>query len=154
VDPLGLFESSPLVNSCEQDEKVVETTRKLVALMSNQLGTADGSTDLADLQRDEVLELSAILGRKVWDRRVALLRTSNRFARKLLDVTAFRLESAERVARPQRTRRPEPFDAETVRDTLPSGRLSAARSRLNALIDDRKDNAVVAEEALPVRTTL
>ena len=151
VDPLGLFESSPLVNSCEQDEKVIETTRKLVALIGNQLGSANGSMDLSYLERDEVLELSTILGRKVWDRRVALFRTSSRFTRKLLEVTAFRLESGERVVRPAgRKENPEHMPTGIKQDTIqektqPSGRLSAARVRLDALIDDRKDSAVVAE---------
>lgn len=159
VDPLGLFESSPLVNSCEQDEKVIETTRKLVALTGNQLGSGDGSMDLTTLQRDEVLELANVLGRKVWDRRVALFRTSSRFTRKLLEVTAFRLESGERVVRPAgRTGRPEPLSSGIERDAIvektePSGRLSAARRRLDALIDDRKGKAMVVEETIPVRTT-
>lgn len=182
VDPFGLFESSPLVNSNDWDEKTVETTRKLVSLMNRQLAVSDGAMDLSTLKRDEVLELAAILGRKVWDRRIGLFRTGSRFATKLLEVTARRLESGERVPRLGRlsvntstttttgTNGPGPslpgaaaaskndMDRASEATRKPvvqqqaSGRLSAARSRLDAL--ERDDVPTVAEDAVPVKTTL
>lgn len=118
VDPLGLFESSPLVNSCDQDEKTVETTRKLVSLMSKELGEAEGESDLSDLNRDEVLELASILGRKVWDRRVALFRTGNRFAKKLLEVTANRLDAGDRIVRAGRAEAIDPPEKEMLREAI------------------------------------
>ena len=101
VDPLGLFSTSPLVNTCETDDKTVETTRKLISLVRNQLSASNGGmVDISNLQQDEVIELSSILARKVWDRRVSLLKTGNRFATKLLQLTAGRLETGERIRRP------------------------------------------------------
>lgn len=154
VDPFGLFESSPLVNSNEQDEKVIETTRKLVVLMSKELGASGGSNDLADLERDEALELAAILGRKVWDRRLALLRTGSRFTTKLLEVTAFRLENGERVKRPGQPTLRDAIIEEKKKVLQTSDRLSAARSRLDALVETDDDNVVIVEkEVVPIKTT-
>lgn len=159
VDPFGLFESSPLVNSNELDEKTVETTRKLVALLNKQLSASDEGLDLSNLKRDEILELATILGRKVWDRRVGLFRTGSRFATKLLEVTAQRLENGDRVNRPGRSLTPEQPDTQVqderdvkVDGRQPSGRLSAARSRLDALEND--DSNVKVEVAMQTKTTL
>jgi len=106
LDPLGLFRTSPLVRPNELDEKTVETTQKLVVLMQNQLqNTGNPLFDLSTLTREETLELSTILVRKVWARRSGVLQTSNRFARKLLELTAAKLEDGERNTRrlPPRT---------------------------------------------------
>lgn len=154
VDPLGLFESSPLVNVCDEDEKTVETTQKLISLLGSQMSASNGMVDVSDLKREELVELSAILGRKVWDRRVALVRTGSRFATKFLEVTATRLENVERVPRPGRPLESltaaEPSiatEAPETRETAISNRLSEARSRLDAL---EQDDSVNAEAAVPV----
>lgn len=160
VDPLGLFESSPLVNSDDMDEKTVDTTRKLVSLMNSQLIDSDSSVDVSDLKRDEILELSSILGRKVWDRRMALLRTGSRFATKLLDVTAYRLENGDRVQRqsqdleqPEKNMLDNAINEENDEEKQESsGRLNAARSRLNEL--EKEDTNVVVEDTVPMKTTL
>ena len=157
VDPLGLFESSPLVNTCNSDEKTVETTRKLVALFGNQLSTSNGLVDLSDLKRDELAELSVILGRKIWDRRVALLKTGNRFATKLLELTAYRLENTERVQRRVRDSPsvPRTSSGSPSLESSPvasSNRLSAARSRLEEL--EREDSNVMVEDAITVKNKL
>jgi len=55
--------------------------------------------DLSTLTREETLELSSILVRKVWARRSGVLQTSNRFARKLLELTASKLDHGERDTR-------------------------------------------------------
>jgi hypothetical protein len=149
VDPFGLFESSPLVNSCDADEKTIETTRKLVSLVNSQLSTSDSALDLADLQRDEVLELATILGRKFFDRRLALFRTGSRFATKLLEVTANRLEGGDRIVRPNRSKDLYRSEKDIVREAIEeekkeeeaSGRLNAARIRLDLL--EREDADVV-----------
>lgn len=148
VDPLGLFESSPLVNSCDQDERTVETTRKLVSLLNSQLASSEGETDLSDLKRDELLELATILGRKVWDRRLALFRTGSRFATKLLEVTANRLEAGDRIVRPGRAQARDmigkdmAIEAEADQGKRTTGRLSAARSRLALLETEDADMLV------------
>ena len=170
IDPLGLFKSSSLVNSCETDEKTVETTRKLVTLMSTQLNTGDSAVDLSDLKSDELVELSAILSRKVWDRRVALVKTGNRFATKLLQLTAYRLENGERVERkppavPEATREGEgnsDWEASTTSSTIisslesgkshssePSSRLEAARNRLSYIeeLDELESQTKSSTEA-------
>lgn len=159
VDPLGLFESSPLVNSCDQDQKTVETTRKLIALLSSQTNNSNGMVDLSDLRNDEVVELSAILGRKIWDRRVALLRTGSRFATKFLEVTADRLDSGVRITRSDRVLSEESKEESTSVPKLSttisspnaatSSRLNDARSRLDAL--EKEDSNTNLEETVPVR---
>jgi hypothetical protein len=156
VDPFGLFRSSPLVNTCEADKKTVETTQKLISLLRTQVSASNENAlvDLSDLQQDEVVELSAILARKVWDRRVSLIKTGNRFATKLLEQTAGRLENGERIRRPVATqensddstsetgsaeKNNEPLEGATVE----SSRLTAARNRLEEL-----NQIVVDEEAV------
>ena len=160
VDPLGLFQSSPLVNTCDQDEKIVETTRKLVALFGNQMSTSDGLVDLSNLQRDELLEFSSILARKVWDRRSALLKTGNRFATKLLQLTAFRLENGERVSRPIRDLpesnmvKIDSSSSSILASNKPvSSRLVAARNRLEELeqADMEEPSSVIVEDPIPVK---
>ena len=100
ADPLGLFRTSPLVRMNELDEKTVETTRKLFGLMQKQLRqTSNPAFDLSSLSREEAAALGSILIRKVWDRRLGVLQTGNRFARKLLELTAEKLELGERDTR-------------------------------------------------------
>ena len=142
VDPLGLFSTSPLVNTCETDDKTVETTRKLISLVRNQLSASNGGmVDISGLQQDEIIELSSILARKVWDRRVSLLKTGNRFATKLLQLTAGRLETGERIRRPHAQNKEITTDENEQKDESSllesqdavSSRLSAARDRLEEL---------------------
>jgi len=110
VDPLGLWRTSPLVRMNEVDERTVETTRKLIGLMQRQVQVAGNSAfDPSTLSREEVLAFSSILVRKVWQRRLGVVMTGNRFARKLLELTARKLEAGERDSRAlsAQTRRPE-----------------------------------------------
>lgn len=149
VDPLGLFRSSPLVNTSEADKKTVETTQKLVTLLSNQVSASSDNSmvDISELQQDELVELAAILARKVWDRRVSLLKTGSRFATKLLEQTSTRLESGERIRRPtlethaqngETAPTPETAMLTNTVESSPavSSRLQAARNRLKQLEDD------------------
>lgn len=100
VDPLGLWRTSPLVRTNELDERTVETTQKLVGLMQRQIQNSDNPLfDLSTLSREETLALSSILVRKVWAKRTGVFQTSNRFARKLLQLTADKLEDGERDTR-------------------------------------------------------
>eukprot|EP00536_Pseudo-nitzschia_multiseries_P004594 jgi/Psemu1/285200/fgenesh1_pg.77_\ len=162
VDPLGFFQTSPLVNTNEQDEKAVQTTRELAALLqklqsknsaqhnSNGNGNGGGSNpDLQSLSSEELLVFSRILSTKLWDRRTALVKSSNRFVNQLLQLTATRLESSERV--PVGERRPTLGVAQATAEQAaakrnnngtpgpsssssgPSARLQQARKRLNSL---------------------
>eukprot|EP00980_Cylindrotheca_fusiformis_P006805 scaffold1426_cov83-Cylindrotheca_fusiformis.AAC.7 len=157
VDPLGLFRTSPLVNTSESDQKIVETTRKLILLLRNQVSasSSDGLVDLSSLQRDEVAELSAILARKVWDRRVSLIKTGNRFFTKLLEQTASRLENGERIRRPIATTRSDSSSHEPKNSrensslsfgasAVESKRLAAARNRLEELSQLEEGEEVVS----------
>merc|ERR1711966_161678 len=77
VDPLGLFQTSPLVNTNDQDEKVVKTTQDLAEMFrkiqaKNSEGGSDATTsgvDLQSLNNEEVLAFSRILTTKLWIRR-------------------------------------------------------------------------------------
>ena len=149
VDPLGLFRTSPLVQMNDLDHKTVDTTRKLISLMQNQLATENDLLDLSKLKQEDVIELSSILARKVWDRRLGFVKTGSRFASKLLQLTADKLEKGERasVTLPIRPAMEEPKMDKTVERPLlqqtagtpSSQRLDAARNRLADLeADDSK----------------
>merc|ERR1712238_314323 len=113
VDPFGLFQTSPLVNTCDQDERAVQTTRELIALLrnmgggggDNNSGGGGGSSgiDVQSLSNEEQIIFSRILSQKLWDRRSALIKSSNRFVNQMLQLTSTRLESPERVRVGQRT---------------------------------------------------
>ncbi|KAG7373548.1 ABC1 family protein [Nitzschia inconspicua] len=166
VDPLGLFQTSPLVNANEQDQKTVELTRKLIEIFSTlpaQQHQTNGSKaiDMQSLDRQELIAFSRILTRKLWDRRDRLLKSSNRFLQQLLDLTAVRLETSERVPLPERqptlgvtsrsTSSPKPQEKEELTSvqkifsegssaggltsTAASKRLDAARKQLNSLAE-------------------
>ena len=102
VDPIGFWRTSPLVRPNELDAKTVETTRKLLSLIQNQLQSSTSvmpDFDLNNLSRDEVVEISSMLVRKVWSKRRGVFQTGSRFARKLLELTAAKLERGERDTR-------------------------------------------------------
>jgi hypothetical protein len=103
LDPLGFWRTSPLVRMNDLDHKTVDTTRKLLALAQNQAKSSTSGRpellDLSTLNQGEVVEISSMLVRKVWERRGGVLVTGGRFARKLLELTAEKLERGERDTR-------------------------------------------------------
>ena len=158
VDPLGLFQTSPLVNINDQDEKAVKTTQDLVEMLrkiqsKNEGSGATSGVDIQSLNNEEVLAFSRILSTKLWDRRAALIKSSNRFANQMLSLTATRLESPDRVSVGERTptigvsSRTQLEDSSSdndssslssstlgsMRKTEPSARLQEARNRLDTL---------------------
>jgi len=153
VDPLGLFQTSPLVNTNEQDERVVKTTQELVTLLRKIQSNGDDANTGIDaigtqsLSNEELIVFSRILSTKLWARRTALVKSSNRFANQMLQLTANRLESAERVPVGERTptvgvsstTAPAATDAANddvgakTEEAAPSSRLQDARDRLNSL---------------------
>lgn len=146
VDPLGLWRTSPLVRTNELDERTVETTQKLAALMQRQMLNSDSSPyDLSTLSREETLALSSILVRKVWAKRTGVLQTSNRFARRLLQLTADKLESGERDSRrlPFRSEKLSemtdslpPSETTSLKPPEKSQRLEGARRLLEEVQDE------------------
>jgi len=112
VDPLGVWRTSPIVRMNELDIKTVETTRNLITLLQDQVQTTTGSADeksvgvgndvfdLSTLTPEETLELSSILVNKVWERRIGVVKTSNRLAQQLLKLTADILERGDRIKLP------------------------------------------------------
>ena len=108
VDPLGLFQTSPLVNTNDQDQKIVQTTQELADVLrkiqnKNEGGDIANGLDLQSLNSEELIALSRILSTKLWERRSAFINTSNRFVNQMLQLTATRLESSERVPVGERT---------------------------------------------------
>lgn len=107
LDPFGIFRTSPLIRTNQLDEETVETTRKLLALIQNQIiqtpsdinNKINPMFDLTTLSRDETIELTFMLIRKVWAKRIGVFKTSNRFTRTLLQLTADKLEKGERDTR-------------------------------------------------------
>jgi hypothetical protein len=164
VDPLGLFRTSPLVRMNELDEKTLEMTRKLLTLMQDQLVADNNLLDLSKLERDEVLQLSSILVSKVWDRRLGLVKSGNRFANKLLKLTADKLEKGERDSRTTRTlpqskevasemSMPDLKPAPGVDRSNESSRLENARNRLFELEQlETEASGRSMEDAVPVKT--
>jgi len=93
VDPLGVFRTSPIVRVNELDERTVETTRNLIELLaSTSSQSADSNVDISELTSAEIVEISSIIAQKLFDRRSAVVKTSNRLAMQLLELTAARLE--------------------------------------------------------------
>lgn len=97
VDPLGLFRTSNVIFLNSLDRKTVESTKKLI----NALGESAGSKtnpafEATNFSGSEIQQLSSILVRKVWTKREGFLKTGNRLAMKLLQLTAEKLESGER----------------------------------------------------------
>jgi len=90
VDPLGIFRTSPIVKVDELDERTVETTRNLIQLLTETEGNAN--IDVSTLSNAEIIEISSIIARNIFERRSAVVKTSNRIAVQLLQLTAGRLE--------------------------------------------------------------
>lgn len=95
VDPLGMFRTSPVVRANELDERTVETTRNLLQLLTTTT-SGPSALDPSTLSNAEVVEISSIIVRKMWEKRSGVLATSNRLAMQLLQLTANRLERGER----------------------------------------------------------
>lgn len=97
VDPFGLFRTSPVVRMNKLDEDTIETTRNLINLLGKQAeANGDAAVDASNFTGEEIQQLASTLVRKVWARRSGILKTGNRLATKLLQMTADKLESGER----------------------------------------------------------
>ena len=92
VDPLGVFRGSPIVRVNELDERTVETTRNLLELLTETTSASASNVDIASLSNTEVIEISSIIARKLFERRSGVVKTTNRLAMQLLELTADRLE--------------------------------------------------------------
>jgi hypothetical protein len=157
VDPLGVWRTSPLVRTNDLDAKTIEMTRKLLKLTQKQIQNSNNPLfDVSTLSREETLALSSILVRKIWQRRIGVLKTGNRFARILLGLTAKRLELGERdsrtlPSRPESEENPSLPPAEEWSKNGPvSPRLESARQLLKDLQEDKSVPAM--PEAVPVKT--
>lgn len=166
VDPLGLWRTSPLVRMNELDERTVETTRKLLVLLQQQL-ESNNQLDLSTLTREEIVDLSSILVQKVWDRRLGVLKTGNRLAMKLMQLTADKLDKGERDTRNSPLIKPSIAQTQTAStDTFSqelgrrspsmgsSPRLESARQLLEELQLRRDQEDDFASSVLPVKTKL
>ena len=129
VDPIGLWRTSPLVRMNDLDAKTVETTRKLLQLAQKQAQASSTTPDfdITNLSGAEVVEISSMLVRKVWNRRLGVLQTSSRFAQKLIKLTADKLERGERD-----TRKLPPRPELTTLDRPFSNQLTARPSETHA----------------------
>jgi hypothetical protein len=97
IDPLGLWRTSPLVRMNKMDATTIETTQKLISLMKSQIQqSGNPMLDLGSLSREEATERSTLLGRKVWERCSGIVKSSNRLATQLLQITAKKLELGDR----------------------------------------------------------
>lgn len=95
VDPLGLWRTSPIVRMNELDIKTVDTTRDLMTLIQHQSST-NTLFDVDSMTNEEVIELSQVLVKKVWERRRGVAFTGGRLANMLVKMTADKLEKGER----------------------------------------------------------
>jgi hypothetical protein len=99
VDPLGLFRTSPVVRMNKLDKDTIDTTRNLINLLNTQAEeNGDPTVDASNFTGEEIQQLASTLVRKVWSRRSGILKTGNRLATKLLQLTADKLETGERDA--------------------------------------------------------
>jgi len=100
IDPIGVFRTSPIVRMSDVDLHTVDTTRKLLRLVQEQLEMQSSNKilDFKTLTRDELQTLSTILLRKIWTRRTGIIKTWNRLTLKVLQVTSGQLEKGDRFA--------------------------------------------------------
>lgn len=145
VDPIGFWRTSPLVRPNDLDAKTVEMTRKLLSLVQYQVQNSNSDVDLSKLSREEVVEISSMLVRKVWAKRRGVFQTGNRFSRKLLELTAAKLERGERDTR----RLPDHLN-NSVLDRPFSASLTPQREKHNSP-PELEDHSFNSE--LPVRST-
>lgn len=97
VDPFGLFRTSPVVRMNALDQKTIESTRNLINLLGEQAGSKNNPAfQASNFSGAEIQQLASTLVRKVWTNRTGFLRTGNRLATKLLQLTAEKLDSGER----------------------------------------------------------
>ena len=95
VDPLGVFRTSPIVRVNELDERTVETTRNLIQLLTSTSTSSKSESptlDISTLDNAEIVEITTIISRKLFERRSGVAMTTNRLAMKLLELTANRLD--------------------------------------------------------------
>lgn len=139
VDPLGVFRTSPIVRVNELDERTVETTRNLIKLLTASASTSSSTVDVSTLSNAEIIEISSIVARKLFERRSGVVKTSNRLAMQLLQLTADRLEKGgERdiVVVPSNENSSDGrISEESKKEETSSDRLSSARQIL-ATIED------------------
>jgi len=130
VDPFGLFRTSPVVRMNKLDEDTIKTTRNLINLLGKQAeANGDAAVDASNFTGEEIQQLASTLVRKVWARRSGILKTGNRLATKLLQLTADKLETGER-------------------DVLILPRAEVVATEVVAT-DEKKSNGVIHEESTP-----
>ena len=100
VDPLGIFREGKLVNTDDNDEKILASASAIVeALTKSSMKSVRGdgeeldgdsfsgslvspvlSSSLRSLSPQEALQISSIIGEKLWSRRRELARLGGKFA--------------------------------------------------------------------------
>jgi hypothetical protein len=170
VDPLGIFvketSTSPKVQSqrpLKEDQSVVLTRRLVELIHQSKLSSENHplqavATDLpapSELTRPQLMAFSRILSAKIWDRRVTLVRASNRFWKQMVSLQAARstkrlaVASGERLLQsiPQRAGEICDVDGDCVEETE---RLQAARHFLEYYQSEEAEERAMSS----VRTTL
>jgi len=100
VDPLGLWRSSPAIALSEKDAETINTTRSLIKLLQDNSGVQNAQ-DLTDqLTNEQIVEIMQVISRKLWTRRSGIFRTGRKLSLNLIQLTADKLESGERVSVP------------------------------------------------------
>merc|ERR1712157_491808 len=146
IDPLGIWRTSPLISLTKDDNKILDTTRNLITLL-NKKNTYQ-FIDVSSLSNEELLELSSILVRKIWDKRLGVVTTGRKLAFELLKVTADNLERGEREEVPnERLDLGDDIDFEEKEDQEKkfidngSSRLSNARKLLEQI--EKREDAIL-----------
>eukprot|EP00978_Attheya_sp_CCMP212_P012081 scaffold30021_cov54-Attheya_sp.AAC.7 len=140
VDPLGLFRTSPVVRMNDMDMRTVDTTRNLITLAQQQISTSKNPAyDLSTLSNQEVVEVSSILVRKLWERRSGVVLTGSRLFSQLLKMTADKLERGERdVLLLSDTIRTDEESAETAAETKKSPSSTRANSNVSSINSSKR----------------
>jgi hypothetical protein len=145
IDPFGLWRTSPLIRMNKMDATVIETTQKLITLMQSQVNQSNNPMlDLSTVSTDEAIELAAIIGTKVWERRSGVVKTGSRLAYEVIKLTSKKLESGDRgeLLIPSRRQinseqnHAQTSESKKIEKEKESERLSIARQRLISLTDD------------------
>ena len=83
VDPLGLFQTSALVEVDDKDERILDAVKVLTKLLSD----SPSASNVRRLSRDEAVQVAQILVPKLIENRGNVLLSSARFAQVFIRIS-------------------------------------------------------------------
>ena len=97
VDPLGLFQESPLVSTDPYDERIINSTTKLLTILQREITKAipDGTSIQSIITSQDSVKFLNSLSRKLWDRRREVAVFGTGIAAQVIENSITRLDNAK-----------------------------------------------------------